>query len=211
MMNFRTLKKNLTEILGCAANQRFRVVGYQQQGSGASEFIGDKRRVQVFAGSGVFSKGKGSQSGPVQHEPTFRIVLTVSAPSKGDLTVINNPESNGQQVAAAIAQFQNAAEGADESFDELFDIVYQILMDGRNRDIGTDGPPFIVGDRWISSWSKDEPINAGEYVAITGSIELDAQVVETITGDEGKSAGTGAFDITNDIDDDDNEKTGTKD
>ena len=156
-----------------------------------------------------FPKEKGSETGPVQHQPNYQIVLTASASAQGDLTLIDNPESTAQQRAAAISYFQNAAEVADESLDELLEIVYQILMDGRNRDIDTDGPPYIVGERWISGMEKDEPLNAGEYVALTGVINLDVQVVEQITGDEGTPASSGAFDVTDDLDGDDTEKTGS--
>ena len=210
MMNFRVLKENLEEILlASAVSECYEVVGYQVQGTAAKEVLGAKRRVQVFYDSGDFLKGKAAISGgPTQHEITYRIELTVSAESKADLTVINDSGSTAAEIAAAISSFQTAASEADNSLDEFFEIVYQILMDSRNEDIGTTGPPFIVSSRWVGRMQKDNPLGQGEYVVLTGTIEFTCMAVEEVLGDTGTPAGTGAYDQTTDLEGDDNEKTG---
>ena len=210
MMNFRLLKDNLEQILlDSSTTSGYEVVGYQVQGTGAKETLGPKRRVQVFYDSGDFSKGKAAISGgPVQHEITYRIELTVSAESKANLTVINDAGSSPAEIAAAISSFQTAAGEADNSLDEFFEIIYQILMDSRNEDIGTTGPPFIVSSRWVGGMQKDNPLGQGEYVVLTGTIEFTCMAVEEILGDEGTPAGTGAYNQTTDLEGDDNEKTG---
>lgn len=208
MMNFRTLKANLITILGDAEASRYRTVGYQQQGSGAEEFLGTKRRVQVIASSGDFPKSKAGQSTSTQHELDFGIELTVSSNSAGDLSVLNDDLATESQLITALSQFQDASEIADDSFDELVEIVYQILMDGRNIDIGTTGLPHIVSSRWAGGWSKDKPMNFGKQVVITGTVQFTCQTVEDIVGDTGTPAGVGPFNQTLDLDGDDNEKTG---
>jgi hypothetical protein len=208
MMNFRVLKTNLESILTASAAGRYQVVGFQQQATSAIEVLGVNRRVQVFYGSGDFPKGKASTTSHTQHEITYNVELTVSAAAQGDLSVINDGGSTPPQIAAAIAAFQTASSKADESMDELFDIIYQILMDARNVDIGTTGPPFTVSNRWIGGMRKDNTIPQGEYVILTGNIEFTCQSVEEVVGDTGTPAGAGPFDSTIDIDGDDNEKTG---
>lgn len=210
MMNFRVLKDNLeTILLDSSTPSGYEVVGHQVQGAGAKETLGSKRRVQVFYDSGDFSKSNAAISGgPVQHEITYRIELTVSAESKADLTVINDSGSSAAEIAAAISSFQTAAGEADNALDEFFEIIYQVLMDSRNEDIGTTGPPFIVSSRWVGGMQKDNPLGQGEYVVLTGTIEFTCMAVEEVLGDTGTPAGTGAYDQTTDLEGDDNEKTG---
>ena len=208
MMNFRTLKANLICILGDAEFGRYRTVGYQHQGSGAEEFTGLKRRVQVVVGSGDFPKSKSGMSSYTQHDLDFGIELTVSSNSVGDLSVLNDENATESELLTALDRFQDASEIADNSFDELVEIVYQILMDGNNIYIGTTGLPHIVSSRWSGGWSKDKPMNFGKQVVITGTIQFTCQTEEEITGDTGTSAGDGPFNQTLDLDGDDNEKTG---
>ncbi|MEE9499599.1 MAG: hypothetical protein V3V24_09700 [Nitrospinaceae bacterium] len=210
MMMFRVLKENLEEILLASATTGcYEVVGYQVQGVAADEVLGPKRRVQVFYDSGDFLKSKAAISGgPTQHEIAYRVELTVAAESKANLAVINDAGATAAEKAAAIEAFQTAAAVADESIDEFFDIVYQILMDSRNEDIGTEGPPWKVSSRWVGAMRKDNPLDQGEYVVLTGTIEFTCMTVEEVLGDTGTPAGTGAYDQTTDLEGDDNEKTG---
>jgi hypothetical protein len=204
MMLFRTLKSNLETILNDAAGGEYTVVGYQQQGVGATEILGTKRRVQVFYGSGQFDKGNSGMTGPIYHDVSFTVRLMVSAAATGDLTVINNPSSTGPQLAAAIAAFQDASEIADASLDELMDLVYQVLMDADNQDIGTSptGPPYVVANRWVASMRKDDPLNHGEYVALTADIDFQCQAKEELTGLTPTPAAADAFDVIDEIDSD---------
>ena len=208
MMRFREIKSNLEKILSDSSQSRFTVIGHQQQAVGASEILGNNRRVQVFFSSGNFDKGKSGQTGNIIHEVTFRVELSVSAATEGDLTIINDPNSTSAQVATAIADFTTASYNADYSLDEFFELTYQILMDTINMDLGTDGPPYYVANRWVSSMEKGEAMPHGEYVIMTGSISFSCQVIETTEGFYGLPAGTGAFNSTVDLVGDDNEKTG---
>lgn len=207
-MTFRTLKANLEEILVAAAAGRYQVVGYEIQGTGAGEVLGSNRRVQIFYESGDFPLGKAGRQGPTQHEITFRIGLTLSATSKGDLATIDSGAATPAQKAAALAAFQDAAGEADTAMDEFLDIIYQILMDKNNEDIGTAGPPFIVSSRWVSGMIKDIPLSQGEFVVLTGSLSYTCQAIETIVGVAGTPVGTEPFNQTTDLVGDDIEKTG---
>lgn len=210
-MQFRTTKTNLVTILGAAAAGRYRVVGYQVQTTGSAEIVGVKRRVQVFYAGGDFDKGKAGLTGPTQHEADYSIQLSESSAAEGNLNDINHPGTDPADEAiraAAIASFRNASDLADERMDEFIDIIYQILMDGDNVDIGETTLPFKVNSRWVNSIKKQVPAAFGDHVELTAEIGFDCGLVEAVTGDTGTAASATPFDITNDIDGDDNEKSG---
>jgi hypothetical protein len=183
MMAFRTLKASLVSLLGLAAAGRFRVVGYQPQGSAIEEVKGNLRMVQVYFSGGQIPKSGGGSLGPVAHDVTFKLELTAAKASEGDLAPLMNPASTPAQFAAALASFTSAAELADESMDELLEIVFQILMDGRNLDLGL--APGNVANRWIERIDKGEPSPRGELVVVSGSMDLTCRVAEALLGDAG--------------------------
>ena len=125
-MKFRDVKTALVNILGVDAAGLFKTIGFQRQERSASEFTGNDRLVEVYFKNSNFNRGKGRLTGPVNNDVELAVELTVSAPSKADLTVINNPNSTPAQLQIAIAAFKEASNIADDSIDELFDIVYQI-------------------------------------------------------------------------------------
>jgi hypothetical protein len=207
-MQFRKTKNDLTCILGNAANGRFKVIGHQTQGLDASEVVDDNRRVQVFYGEGDFEKSHASLNGPTEHDATYQIELAVSKSTKADLAVIEDENSTQAQVAAAMSRLENPAGLVDDSFDELLELVYQILMDGRNVHLGADELPYKAKNRWVSGLRKDSPASEGEYVVLTGAVMFTCRLTEEVTGDEGVAAADDAYNMTLDLDGDDNEKTG---
>lgn len=205
MMNFRLIKDNLiNKILGPAANYRYRVVGFQSQAKSAEEVLDCDREVKVYYSSSEFPKSGGRASGPVQNDVTYRVELTVSKGAEVDLSVINDPSATAANLAIAIAEFGTASELADNSIDELFEIVYQILMDARNIDIGFD--KGVVANRWVSRMQKNESVPLGEYLILTGSIDFQLRTSEVLKGDTGTLA-TG-YGVVVDQDGDDVEKAG---
>lgn len=204
MMNFRIIQQAIVSILGAAAAGRFQTIGYQRQTKGASEVRGSNRMVQCFFSEGAFPKTAGRMTGPTQHNMTFSIGLTVSAPATADLTTINNPASTSAQISAALLAMQEASSLADESFDELAEIVYQILMDGLNLDLGLSKGG--VSNRWVTAIRKDAPAPQGSLVVLTGSVEYTCNAAEQVTGDTGVACEIISTQL--DIIDDDVERTG---
>ena len=180
-------------VLGAAAAGRFRTIGYQDQGKAADEVIDEDRAVQVYFDRGTFPKSGGSINGPMRHDLTLRVELTAGKAAAGDLSVLESAGSTPAQIAAALAAFGNASSAADDSFDELADIVYQILMAADNQDLG-----LAVGEvssRWITEITKNPPNARGQYVVITGNMDLTCTVSEAVTGDDGKAASPTAVDL----------------
>lgn len=206
MMNFRVITAAMINTLGAAAAGRFSVVGYQRQGVDAEEIRGNKRRVQVFFAGGEFPRSKGRLTGDVQHMLTFNVGLSVAAAARCNLGVLDDPNATTQQVATALAAAQDASYIADQQFDELSDLVYQILMDTRNFDLGLD--EGVMSSRWIESMRKDDPQRNGGLVVLTGHLQYVCQTVETITGETGTLITGSAVSTVLDIIGDDVERTG---
>jgi hypothetical protein len=185
-MKFRTLKASIVAILGLAAAGRFRVVGYKQRGVAAEEIVGQLRTVQVFFTGGKFPKAAGSHLGPVMHDVTIKVDLSAAKAAEGDLVALTDPSSTPAEFAAALSSFREAADMADDSLDELGDIVFQILMDGRNLDLGMGAGN--VSPHWIENFDKQGPTARGEYVVMSGSLDLTCRVSEELLGDAGVAA-----------------------
>jgi hypothetical protein len=206
MMSFRTVNQALIDTLGAAAAGRYQVVGYRRQGKSASEVKGNSRMVQVYYSGGDFSRSGGRQTGATQHAPTVTIGLSVSSPAKVNLSLINSEAATQGQRVIALAALQEAAYLADGLWDELAEIVYQVLMDARNIDLGLSRG--TMSNRWVESIKKDSPEPNGELVMLTGVMTYAYNCVEDVVGDTGVPA-TGEWISTQlDIDGDDVEQTG---
>jgi hypothetical protein len=205
--NFETLKANIQAILVAYADGRFRVVGHAGQSRSASEVKDYSRSVQVYFSLGRFDRDRNpSNIGPYEHDVTFKLELTVSAATKVNLLVLNDANATEGQVSTALADFQEASYLADQSIDELYGIVWDILMDARNYDLGF--PKGYVTNRWIPQFTKDDPLNRGWLVTLTGAAELNVRVIEDSPGDTPEECSV--IDVTVDVDGDDVERAGVK-
>lgn len=183
-MNFELIRDALTSVLEAESSARyFRVVGSQRQVKDAEDVKASRRLVQVFYSRGDFSKTGGRNTGPVNHSMNFNITLTVSAPAKIDLNVINNPAATATQRATALSALLDASDQADRSWDELARHVFQIIMDGRNYDLGLD--KGVITSRWVGSVQKDSPAPEGSLVVLTGVVQYSCVSAEQIPGEVG--------------------------
>jgi len=207
-MEFQRLAKSIVDdILGANEEGRFRTVGFQRQDTSAEENLDNDRSIQVFYSAGSFPKSASRYTGPVQHDMTFKLEFTVAVASKGDVATVVDEASTTDEVIAAIRTFQNASAEADKLMDELFAIVYQILMDGNNEDMGR--PQYTVANRWVDDFQKNDPIEQGEYSILTAAAFLKCRVSEELTGDEGVAA-TEGVDVDLNINEDTTAETAVK-
>ena len=208
MMQFEKIKDSIiNNVLGPVEAGQFRTVGYQKQTEDAVDMKDEDRVVQVFYSAGQFPQSASSINGPYQHEMSFRVELSVAKAAEVDIAILTNPGSTDVQRALAMQGFVESSSLADASFDELFRIVYQILMDARNIDLGL--AKGEVADRWVNQIKKDEPITDGEFAIITGSMVLTCTSKEPALGDTG-TIGAKDINVKIDIQDDDVEKTGVE-
>lgn len=180
-MAFRNVAAALVTTLGAAAASQYRVVGYQQQSVGATETEGTDRLVQVFYAGGSFPKSSGSVTGSRNHEARFNLELRASAGTSTDISRLDDPTSDDRDRAEVLAETTaaEAAKRANDSWDELMELVYQVLADPQNRDLGLSD---LVGSLWISRTQKDAPAATGGLVTVTGIVELTCNLEEVTTG-----------------------------
>jgi hypothetical protein len=209
-MNFETLQDNIINLLETAAAGRYRVAGYQPKSRDVEEHLDQSRLVAVYYSEGQFPNEKAGIQDQIQHETTYRTELFVTKSAEGDLSAIETGDAG--QVQTALASVKLAEALADQSWNELAGIIYQVIMDAQNYDMGLiEG---LIADRWIDNLRKDRPaeiniargILGGKFVTITGSMDLTCRIDETIAGDTG-TAGY-IYDNVVDLADDDNEQTG---
>ena len=189
MMNFRIVKKSIVDnVLAPSEAGRYVTVGHQRQRD-SSDVINERWQVTVYYNEGDFEKSSGAAIGSVMHDISFTIQLAVAPAAKVDLSIFKDENSTAKQRETALRNANEAGVIADDEMDELIDIVYQILMDARNTDMGmprdADHPKRrFVADRWVSQIRKGTPMPDGEYALLTASMRLTCRVEETITGED---------------------------
>ena len=188
-MQFEIAEQSILDnVLGPAESDRFITIGGQRQRDSA-EAINDKRKVMVIFNEGDFPESSGAQYGPVRHDMTFDILLIEATPAKADLSVLNDEDASASDKAEALRQMAEPSIEANRSMNEFIRIVWQILMDLRNNQMGMvppdDRPNLkLVSNRWITNISKGDPVPEGEFVVLTASMKLTITVSEDITGDD---------------------------
>jgi len=194
-MKFEELRDSVESLVKSFASTRFRVVTEQKESSGAEEHKDLKRSIQIFYESGSFPDGTSSKREST-HEITFQIEYTATAAAKVDLNALNDPESTASDILTALAASQGAGFTANRSIDELRRMIYQIILDPVNSQLGmseldkngaeiTD--PLVCGAKQVSqvrlvNFRKNAPIARGKIFVLTASEQLTCQVTEITEG-----------------------------
>ena len=188
-MQFEIVEQSILDnVLGPAETGRFVTIGGQRQRESA-EAINAKRKVMVFYQEGDFPKSGSAFKGPVKHDMTFEIVLVEATPAKVDLSVFNDENADAADKATALRQMAEPSVEANRNMNVFLRIVYQILMDNRNDQMGLSPPDDnskkkLVSNRWVNNFSKNDPVPEGEFVVLTATMRLTLTVSENITGDD---------------------------
>lgn len=166
-MIFEVVRDSIGTILANAARGRYTVIGYQKQASAATTKRGANRSVAVYYQRGGFAKSAGASRGGTRHEANYKIELGVAAAAKGSALDPN--------------EITEAEFLADRELDALMGLVYQILMDQTNYDLGLS--IGTTANRWVDELQKDNISQRGELPFITGSMNLTVDMNEPIYGD----------------------------
>ena len=199
-MLFRTVKTSIeTALNNEAGTYNYQVIGYQRQSKSADE-INALKFCQIFYSNSTFQKTGSSLSGPVLSDVTYRIELSVAQPSNTDLATLNDSGSSTTDKATALANSVEASKNADDLLDEFFDNVYQVLQSSLNYDFDLD--KGTITNSFISRMDKNTPIEKGEFLVLTGALDIMITMTEQVDGDVGVD-GDKTFDTTvfNDGDD----------
>jgi hypothetical protein len=208
-MQFEKLEQSIIDnVLVPAEMDRYVTIGAQRQRRSA-QVINNDRQVTVYYSEGEMPKSAGASYGGVMHHITFIIEFAVVAAAKVDLATLKSETATASEKATALRQLSEASVIANRSMNELIRIVFQVVMDNRNADLGMGKGQ--VSSRFVSQIRKDNPVPDGEFMALTGSARLTCSVAEEITGaDLPDAADPAVFDNTIDLDGDDTEKTGVE-
>ena len=216
-MQFEIVEQSILDnVLGPAEAGRFVTIGGQRQRESA-EAINNDRKVMVFYQEGDFPKSGGASYGAVRHDMTFEIVLVESTPAKADLSKLNDESASATDKATALRQMAEPSVEANRNMNVFMRVIYQILMDARNEQMGmvpSDEHPNekLVSNRWVNNISKNDPVPEGEFVVLTASMRLTLTVSENITGDDlpATPAGGAILDVDIELDGDDIAKQGVE-
>ena len=189
------VKSAILALLAANSGAHFTVEGYQRQSHAAEEIAGQLRHVTVYYRSGAFDKAKsGWVAGPFKHAMTFAVELVLAAASTTDLSALTSPSASAQARMTALSASLTAAANADALWDELSGLVWNILVDPVNMQLGLTSP--VIADRWISNIQKSSPPPQGEFVLISGTMDYTCTVVEQVVGATPVTAGANAIDVT---------------
>jgi hypothetical protein len=198
IMNFQALEQSIIDnVLVPAQAGRYETLGAKRQ-TESDDAIHALRKVMVYYQEGEFPKGAGTLHGDVVHNCTFNIVLITAAAAGVDLSALNSETVSDSDRAAALRAMRDPSITANRDLNDLIAIVWQVLMDNRNDQMGIDPPAdrpnlLAVADRWVDNVQKNDPLADGEYVTITATMRLTCRIEEFTDGEDLVNAGNKTF------------------
>lgn len=182
-MNYQSVQTALVTILGAAEASRYRTLGYRDEPIGQSEIDGISKLVSVYYTQGSFPLGSSGRHGPVTHKSIFNIELKLSQKASVDIATLEDSGSTAGERATALAGLQDAKDLANTNLDAFINIIFGVLMDSRNADLGLS--KSIFWNRWISEIKKEDPMYFGNSVISSAILIYECEVEETFVGDSG--------------------------
>lgn len=181
-MRFETIKTSLISFLGTAAAGRYRTVGYKDQHFDATEILSNSKYVSVIYKNGTFPLDRAGRQGPATHVCQYDVELFLSQKSAVNLAHLEG-EYSAAQRAAALAATQNVQKLAATNLDSFIAIIFGVLMDNRNIDLGLSRA--LIGDRWISGIDVHDIEYFGDTAIAMATLKYEVEVQEDFTGDTG--------------------------
>lgn len=178
-MVFEDLRDSIEALLLANQSTYFRTIGEEKQAPDAREALGNLRFVEVFFNEG--DQGSGSTETLAVHDVKYQLVFTVSATATADTSVLEKDSgATAEQKAAALLASTAGTRIAGQSMDAFYRMVWQIIMDPVNKDLGL--AKYTVGKRVLSGFKKGSPVDHGNIVTIMAIADLTANVDEVATG-----------------------------
>lgn len=176
-MEFENLRDAVITLFTANENDLFITVDHQIQSWSAERLKGTLRTIQVF----VQSMDPESQTRTqFENEVTFGIYMRVAEPALGDVATLDNKNASSAAKQAALLAIDTGATRADRSWDELARIAQRIILSPLNEDLGL--AEYVVSNRRFKNIRKDEPVNHGNLVVVTGAAFITGQVTEIMDG-----------------------------
>lgn len=181
-MQFKEQIDKLKQLLVDKSGGNYYVVGHKKQHRNSSKWRGLKH-VQVSYSGGTFPKSSSAMNGESIHSAVVDVYLMVVETATVDLSVILDENSTSADRSEALAEAGDAESRADDAMDELFGYMYGIIQGADGEHFGDNSVPYTMADRWTPKFEKDPPARAGSDVIVTGSYQINFNVVETPNGE----------------------------
>ena len=176
-MMFETLRDSISALFKANENGLYVTVDHQLQSRAAEEIKGTLRTIQVYFESGT---PEDASQGQFENNVTYGLKLSVAEPSTGDESTLKNPDATPAEKQAALLNAVPGTVNADLSWDELLRIATRVIMTPLNIDLGL--AEYTVANRMLKTYRKDQPIDHGNLIVITGSAFISASVTEIMDG-----------------------------
>ena len=176
-MEFENLRDAVIELFKANENDLFVTIDHQVQSWSAEQLKGTLRTIQVFVQS---TEPESQTRTQFENEVTFGIYMRVSSPALGDIATLDNPNADAAAKQAALLAIDTGATRADRSFDALARIAQRIILSPLNEDLGL--AEYKVSNRRFKNIRKDEPVNHGNLVVVTGAAFITGIVTEIMDG-----------------------------
>lgn len=178
-MVFEQLRDSVTAMFKANENGLYITIDHQEQSRSSELMKGVQKNIQVF----VQATNPEEVSRPeFENDVTFGLFLRAAAPCTGNLAALEKGSgATPAQKQAALAAIDTGAYLANLEWDALLRIATRIIMTPLNEDLGL--PDYTVSDRIIKSSRKDDPVDHGNLIVVTGSAMFQARVTEIMDGD----------------------------
>jgi len=206
--NFILVKRSLIDNVLKPHEHLFQVIGHQRQTKSADD-ITYLRTVQAYFSGAQISKSARGNTGDFMHDLRFMIDLTVARASEIDVSVFDNPDSTAAQKASVLKYSLEAAAVADEDLDDLYGTILTILKSTENSNLGIDEKILTLSNLDITQFEKNDPVEEGGLVVVTGTLLLTCRIKEKVTSPDGILSDK-IIESNIDINEDPVQQTGTK-
>lgn len=186
-MLFIAVRDSLVTLLGegqgIGIDQKWDTIGFQERDQSAKENF-FMPTIQTYFNTGDFQQNKSSMVGSIQHSMKFNLILSVAEKAKGDLTALDDADTQAEYLAAQ-ATFTRSEFETDRSMDQLISDIWLFLMNPENRDMGLD--PLLyphVGNRWIPDVRKEAVKRSGNLCTMRAIMTISGLIPEDLIGQD---------------------------
>lgn len=177
-MQFHLVVQALIDLLqAAAAVEAFEVLPYPGRATDIAVFNGVGRTVRVYLEEADILQSN-RKGGPYDHNLTIALELSAAETVGIDLDVIEDPEATDGERQAALQAADDANLLVNQSIDQLYELVFQIVLDNRNRNMGLS----TVSNLWLEGFKKGAPAPTGAFVFNSAKVTVRCTVSEHVVG-----------------------------
>lgn len=179
-MKYHAVRDALVTLLGDNQGTSWDTIGYLQRDQSAKQ-NNEKKTAQVYYNSGDFQRTS-SAAGPIQHNFSFHVILTVAEKAKGDVSGLDNAATEAEYLTA-LTTFTQAEYEADRQMDDFISEIWLLITGPQNRNLGLDLSQYPrIGSRWIPNVKKEQPKRIGSLCTMRSMMTITGLIPEDTVG-----------------------------